>query len=106
MSERERDRGAPRCQKRDVPGRTQARWICPEGTVPRGEPVPKQDRRQWGAYARAEEKPEKEGAAGRNYLAPTVNTAPPPPHGEGHRSEVQPGEGERKSVTFMSVFLS
>lgn len=45
----------------------QARWICPEGTVPSREPVPKQDR--WGAYARAEEKREEEGAAERNYLS-------------------------------------
>lgn len=67
---------------RDVLGRTQARWICPEGTVPRGEPVPKQDFCQWGAHATAEEKIEKEGAAGRSYLAPTVNTLPHIPHGE------------------------
>lgn len=87
---------------------TQARWICPEGTVPHGEPVPKQDWCQWEAYARAEEKPEKEGAAGRNYLALTVNTVPHTTWGGAQESgaQVQPGEGERKSVIFMSVFLS
>lgn len=31
-----------------VLGRSQVE--CPEGTVPHGEPVPKQDHCQWGAY--------------------------------------------------------